>query len=363
MNLRIGRFGQQESAAAVWIASFASGCFALDNRALFENGNSAVLTYALASLGSLLLFLCTVRAIRRRGGTDLFALIGRSRLKAALVPAVILSLLLSAMQPQQQYLLTITQYVFVDAKQISVCFYILPCLALLSMLGAETLVRMARVLLPVLLLSILAAWLIGISQYRVYRLFPVPLKQPQKLLTDTASALHRAFSPYLAMLCIGEGTQNTRALRRAGCIGGALGAATVLFMLLGLSLSFSYAMLAEMPSPFYRMLVEARTENPTLRLDRAALFLWMSGALFSSALYLYAAGVLLCKTFGVRDVRPVACGLSMLSVTTILVLYYDTEATVRILRILYRDAWLLAVVPLPLLCMRGREGTVCGACC
>ena len=326
MNLRIGTFGRQESASAVWVCAFASGCFAVDNRALFHDGNFAYFAALIASLISLLLFCGAVRAIRRRGGCDLSALIGRSRIKAALAVPLILSLLLSAMQPQQQFLLTITQYVFVDAKQVSVCFYLLPCLILLSMLGAETLVRTSRILLPVLVLSVLAALAIGVQQYRVYRLYPIPFGKPTKLLSDTAIALHRT------------------------C------------MFLGLSLSFSYAMLSDMPAPFYRMLVEARTENPTLRLDRAALFLWMSGALLASSIYLYAASVLFCRAFHVRDVRPVACAMSTAAVAAILVLYHDTDLTLAILERLYRYGWLLAVVPIPFLRIRGKERTPCGAC-
>ena len=362
MNLRIGTFGRQESASAVWVCAFASGCFAVDNRALFHDGNFAYFAALIASLISLLLFCGAVRAIRRRGGCDLSALIGRSRIKAALAVPLILSLLLSAMQPQQQFLLTITQYVFVDAKQVSVCFYLLPCLILLSMLGAETLVRTSRILLPVLVLSVLAALAIGVQQYRVYRLYPIPFGKPTKLLSDTAIALHRTFSPLLALLCIGEGTQNPRALESAGRIGAGFGAITVTCMFLGLSLSFSYAMLSDMPAPFYRMLVETRTENPTLRLDRAALFLWMSGALLASSIYLYAASVLFCRTFHVRDVRPVACAMSTAAVAAILVLYYDTDLTLAILERLYRYGWLLAVVPIPFLRIRGKERTPCGAC-
>ena len=363
MNLRIGAFGRQEAAAAVWICAFSGGCFAFDNRALFSDGNASYLVQTIASALSLLLFFCALHALKRCGGLDLSALIGASRAKKALAPFLILSLLLAAMQPQQQFLLTVTQYVFVDAKQTAVCLYLLPCLLLLTALGAEPLMRTARLLAPVLFLSTVAALLLNLPQSHPYRLFPIPVGKPEKLLTDSASAMHRAFSPLLALLCIGEGTQDRKSLKSAGCLGAGIGAGTVVAMLFGLSLGFSYRMLAEMPSPFYRLLVEARTENPTLRLDRVALFLWMTGALLASAIEVYAAAVLYCKTFAVRDVRPVAALFSAFCVVSILVLYYDTEATVRILELLYRCGWLFAVVPLPLLCISGKEKRPCAASC
>ncbi|MBR0436448.1 MAG: GerAB/ArcD/ProY family transporter [Clostridia bacterium] len=362
MNLRIGAFGRQEAMSAVWICAFASGCFAFDNRALFWDGNASYPEHALAAALAALLFVCAVSAIRKRGGRDLSALIGASKGKAGIAALLILSLLLSAIQPQQQFLLTLTQYVFVDAKQVSICFYLLPCITLLSALGAETLVRTARMLLPLLCLSVLAALALNCGQARLSRLYPVPIGKPVKLLTDTATALHRAFSPLLALLCIGEGTQNVRTLKSAGTLGALFGAATVVAMLFGLSCCFSYGMLSEMPAPFYRMLVEARTENPTLRFDRVTLFLWMACSLLASAIYVYAAGVLFCKTFGVRDIRPVACLFGAICAAAILALYYDSEPTMRVLKLLYRFGWTAAVVPLPLLCMTGKERPLCGAC-
>ncbi len=361
MNLRIGAFGRQEAAAAVWVCTVISGCFAFDNRALFSDGNASYLAYAIAAVLAWLMFECTARAIQRRGGLDFNTLIGSSKVKKAIASFLILSLLLAAMQPQQQFLLTVTQYVFVDAKQTAVCLYLLPCLLLLTLLGAEPLVRVSRLIAPMLLLSIVTALTLQIPQARAYRLYPIPIGKPAKLLTDAVTALYRAFAPFSALLCIGEGTQNRRSLMSAGRIGACAGAITVLAMLLGLSFGFSYAMLAEMPSPFYRLLVEARTENPTLRLDRVALFLWMTGALLASAVYIYAAAVLFCKTFGVRDVRPIAALFAAFCVASILVLYYDTEATVRILKLLYRFGWLAAVVPLPLLCIARKEKQTCAA--
>ena len=38
MNLRIGAFGRQESAAVVLIAAFFSGCFGIDSGVLYARG-------------------------------------------------------------------------------------------------------------------------------------------------------------------------------------------------------------------------------------------------------------------------------------------------------------------------------------
>lgn len=356
MNLRIGAFGRQEAASAVWIATFTSGCFAFDNHAQFADGNAACLTYAGAALLSLLLFEAVVAVLRRRRGRDLLRLFGNAKWKSVLALPLFFSLLLAAMQPLQLFLVTVTEYIFVEARQVSICMVLLPCLLLLTALGAETLVRTSRLLLPLLLVSVAATLLLAVSQYRTYRLFPIPLGSAKKLVAEGAGTLFRTFSPLLALLCIGEGSQNVRAMQSAGRIGALGGMLTTGLLLLGLGLSFSYVQLREMPSPFFRLLIEVRTENPTMRLDRATLFLWMSAAMLSSAFYLYAACVLLAKTCGIADIRPLAICVSALAVTLILVLYYDSDTTVAILRGLYRFAWIAAIVPIPLLLLGNRKG-------
>ena len=363
MNLRIGAFGRQETAAMVLIAAFFSGCFGMDSHALYAGGNASYLVQIIATVQALLLFEGTVWVLRVRGGNDLSALIGASRLKRLPAIPLILALMLAAMQPLESFLLTMTQYVFTDAKQVIACLYLLPCLFLLTALGAETLVRTARIMLPIQLLSIVAALLSGIGQYHLYRIHPIPFGEPVRIFTQAGSAQVRAAAPLLALLCVGEGTQDRMAMRSAGRVGMTAGGLAACGALFALSMTFTYIQLRNMPAPFYRMLVEIRAENPTLRLDRAVLFLWLSGAILSSAFYLYAASVLFAKSFAVRDVRPVALLLGGIAVTLILVLYYDSETTDAILERLYRDAWILISVPLPLILLKPKRRKPCAVSC
>ncbi|MBR0507760.1 MAG: GerAB/ArcD/ProY family transporter [Clostridia bacterium] len=355
MNLRIGRFGRQESASAVLIATFFGCCFGTDSRMLCEHGNASYLVQILASIQALLLFEAVVWALRVRGGFDLSALIGRSRLKAVFVVPLVLALVLAAIRPLGQFLITITQYVFPDAKQVTVCLYLLPCLLLLTALGAETLLRTSRLLLPLLLLSVVGALLLGVGQYRTDRLFPIPLKDPMRIFSLSGSVQFSAIPPLLALLILGEGTQDRMAMRsagRIGAIGGGLLASGAFF---ALAQSFTYVRLRELTTPFYDMLLAVRTVNPTLRIDRAVLFLWLTGAILTAAFYLYAASVLLCKTFGMRDVRPASFCISAIAVTLMLVLYYDTAATEAVRIAIARYGWALLSAPVPVLLLKKKR--------
>lgn len=355
MNLRIGKFGRQEAASAVLIATFFGSCFGADPRALFEHGNASYLIQILASIQALLLFEAVVWALRLRGGLDLASLIGRSRVKAALTVPLALALVFAAMQPLERFLITITRYVFVDSKQVTVCMYLLPCLLLLTALGAETLMRTSRILLPVLLISIVGALLLGVGQYRTYRIYPIPLKEPLRIFTASGNFQFSTIPPLLALLCVGEGTQDRMAMRsagRIGAIGGGLLAAGAYF---ALAQSFTYLRLRTMPTPFYDMLVAVRTVNPTLRVDRAILFLWLTGGILTAAFYLYAACVLLCKAFGMRDIRPAAFCVSTTTVTLMLVLFYDSETTDGLVRAVSRFGWIPLTVPFPFLLLKKKR--------
>ena len=91
----------------------------------------------ISTIQALLLFEIVIWTLRVRGGNDLSALIGKSRLKAALSIPLILALVIAAMQPLESFLVTVTQYVFVESKHVTVCLYLLPCLFLLTALGAS----------------------------------------------------------------------------------------------------------------------------------------------------------------------------------------------------------------------------------
>lgn len=363
MNLRIGAFGRQESAAMVLIAAFFGGCFGMDSHMLYAHGNASWIVQIIATVQALLLFEAVVWALRVRGGNDISALIAESRFKKPLAVPLILALGLAAMQPLEQFLFTMTQLVFTDAKQVTACLYLLPSLFLLTALGAETLVRTARILLPILLLSIIAALLSGIGQYHLYRIHPIPLRDPFGIFRQAGAAQVRAAAPLIALLCIGDGTQNRMAMRSAGRIGAIAGGLLAAASLFALSMTFTYTQLQDMPSPFYRMLVEVRAENPTLRVDRAVLFLWLSGAILTAAFYLYAASVLFSKTFVVRDVRPVALCVSGIALALILVLCYDSETTEMIRESLYRWTWILISLPFPLILLRPKRRKPCAASC
>ena len=359
MNLRIGRFGRQETASAVLIATFFGCCFGTDSRMLYEHGNASYLAQILASIQALLLFEAIVWTLRMRGGLDLSALIGRSRLKAAFAVPLVLALVLAAIRPLEQFQTAITQYVFPDAKQVTVCLYLLPCLLLLTALGAETLMRTSRLLLPLFLLSIVGALILGTGQYRADRLFPIPLKEPMRIFSLSGSVQFSSIPPLLALLILGEGTQDRMAMRsagRIGAIGGGLLAAGAFF---ALAQSFTWVRLRDMPTPLYDMLVAVRTVNPTLRIDRAVLFLWLGGAILTAAYYLYAACLLLCRTFGIRDIRPAAFGVSASSVTLLLLLHSGTAAAETIGNTISRYGWVLISVPVPVLLLNKRRKTKC----
>ena len=75
MNLRLGRFGLQESACAVGLSALISGVFAVNVSDTFARGNVCYAATAAGTLLGLLLLRLLYGAMRRLGAEDLSGLL------------------------------------------------------------------------------------------------------------------------------------------------------------------------------------------------------------------------------------------------------------------------------------------------
>ncbi len=368
MNLRIGKFGKQETTSVVLLATLGSGLFAVDNTTVYQNGNVVYLTSLVAMLASLLLFEALTALMARHDAPDLSALLRRllGRVAGGIAAiALIGGLLLMALLPLTQHLHALTQYVYVDAKQVALCLYFLPCLAVLGWLGMETIARTCRLVLPFFLVALLLALWMGHSQYALFRLFPFPGDSAAGIARQSVSALFRFFTPLLALLTIGSATQCVQNLRTAGRIGLLAGGGLAAVAQFFLGMMFQHTELQSQIAPLYRFLSEVCSDTPLVRSERMLLFVWVIAGLLVAAFYVYAAALLFAKLYGVGDIRPIAFLFSTLTVSVLLLLHYDSSETVHVLQWLFQNGWCLVVAPILLLLPFGlfkrREAMPCDA--
>ena len=150
MNLRLGRFGLQESACAVGLSALISGVFAVNVSDTFARGNVCYAATAAGTLLGLLLLRLLYGAMRRLGAEDLSELLLNAFgpvLGVALAAPLILGLVLAAALPLFRFTLAMERYIFVEADYVPIVLYLLPVVLLLVLSGMECVARMAKHLL------------------------------------------------------------------------------------------------------------------------------------------------------------------------------------------------------------------------
>ena len=352
MNLRLGRFGLQESACAVGLGALISGVFAVDVSRTFADGN---LCYASTAAGVLLclLLLRLLRGAMIRGeAEDLPELLANGFgpvLAGALALPLVLGLVLAAALPLFRFTLAMERYIFVEADYVPIAFYLLPVLLLLVLRGMECVARMAKLLLLPGALALLLTLCLACPAFDLCHLYPLFSPGFPAFLDQTAESLFRLLPPGVSLLAVGRGCQGRRNVGKSMDSGLLLGGAGAFLLHLGLGLTFFGPDVAAQSAPVYCMTMAARQERLGLRLDVLVLFLWVAAGLVAAAFYLYAAALLYCRTMDVEDVRPVGALLVLLTVGLVLLFNFDSDGVLAFVRAVYHLGYLLFLLPMLLL--------------
>ena len=345
MNLRLGRFGKQEAAAAVGLGALIFGVFSLNVGETFARGNVCYAATAAGALLGLLSLGLVHGAMGRVGAEDLGDLMAGGLSSLFALPLA-LGLLLSAVLPLFHFSLAVERYIFVEADYVPIALYLLAVLLLLVLRGMECIARMAKLLAVPGAAALGMTLLLGAPAFEMSRLFPLFSPGFSAFIEQTLEALFRFLGPGLALLTAGRGCQgrgNTMAGVRRGLLLGGAGAALVQ---LGLGLTFFGPDMASLSAPVYCMTMVARQERLGLRLDVLVLFLWVMTGLVASAFCTYAAALLLCRIAGAEDVRPVGALLVLQAAGLVLLFNFDSDAVLAVVRLIYRRGYLLLSLPL-----------------
>ena len=346
MNLRLGRFGKQESACAVGLSTLISGTFTVNVGDTFARGNLCYAATAAGALLSLLLLRLLDGALGRRGAADLGDGLGLLALPVAL------GLVLSAALPLFRFTLAMERYIFVEADYVPMVLYLLPVLLLMVLLGMECVARMAKLLLVPAALALLTTLLLASPAFNTCHLFPLFSPGFSAFLIQTGEALFRFLPPGFALLAVGRGCQGKKNVLCGVSRGLLLGGAGAFLMQTGLALTFFGPDMASLSAPVYCMTMAARQERLGLRLDMLVLFLWLTAGLVAAAFYTYAAALLLNQALAVEDIRPIGALLGLQVIGLVLLCNFDSDMILTAVRLVYDWGYLLFLIPLVLFCGR-----------
>lgn len=309
MNEREGRIGKREGASLVLICCIISGLFALDTTTAYAHGNSQYASDLLSALLAYLLFLIACTAMKKAGINHLYELyrMALGRWIGSFFSVVsALALLIAATQPLARVFLIMCRYVYTGAPVENVALYFVPCIVFLMWKGLETLGRTAKLFAISTVFSLALAFLIAIPAYESYRLFPLLGNGIPAMLKNAVIGVERYFPALMALLICGKGVQGIDCAAQEGGAGALAAGGFTAGSQVCLGLTYPYWGLAKMHSPMYRTTMSLRMGSFYLRTDKVLLFFWTVAAMIASSFYGYAAALLYCRTFSIRDIRPVA---------------------------------------------------------
>jgi len=347
MNIREGRMGAQEGAAAGGIALSVLAVFAADGAALYERGNAAYLSGALGAVFSLGVFLLARRAMGKLGVDSLFELLCRGmgevlgRIGSLLL---IGGLVIAASSILSRFMGMLARFAFPDTAPWLLLCYLAPAAGALAWMGLESIGRTARIFCFPLLLCLLAALFLGLGQYEVFRLLPLP--GDPLMVVDRGFREIWIFLPALiGILIAGRGLQGGRSVARAGIAAVAVGGGAAVLSRLCLGMAYDYRTLAAMDSPLYRLTMSARSSGYFPRLDKLLLFAWAAGGILAAGFCQYGAALLWCQVFRQRDARPAALLMAGLSAALCLLAERAIPWLVTALAFLGRFGFLMIGLP------------------
>jgi len=327
MNLLEGRVGLQESASAAWIACVIGGLLTVHTQDSFANGNASYVATLFAGVIGLGVFFLVAFVMRARGCETLPALYCHafgSVIGFVLSIITTLIILYEAMIPLSRILLVLNRFIFVQASPVAIAMFFVPVVAILAVMGLESITRTSRLFLIVIVLAFVIMLVLASPNYKTYRLYPLLGGDLGNLAWQALAGTARYVPVLLALLACARGMQGIGSTSKIATITVLTAAVMVSLVQFCLGLSFSSEMLAELPAPLYRLTMSTSAGSLHSRIDKLLLFSWMICALISGGFLCYAAALMYTRASGMRDTRPAALSFSILLCTLALLAEQET---------------------------------------
>ena len=349
MRIREGKIGRQESAAMIGIAVYTSMVFTLSSTEAYRSGNSTYLWMPAAILVALTVVLFVMHAMEKCGISTLDMLFKTAfgKLFGDIAGAVVIALLIfSAFELLADFVNLIHSFVFYDQPYWNIILWIVATVGLLGFLGLEPVARIARLLLPAFVI-ILALWLLlPAKSFDRSNLYPFPgniaVEMGKLIWKNTVSA----FTPIIAVLTITNGMHGIKFTRNSCGIGVLCAVLAAAATQLCLGLAYGYKDLVEMPYPLYRLDMMMLQEGYFFRMDKVALFFWLTMGIIAAAYYIFTAAMMWCRCYGPKDTRPAILALCVILACAIQIQaegYYEEFA--KGIEAVDKWAWIAMLLP------------------
>jgi len=230
--------------------------------------------------------------------------------------------------------------------------------------GFDVIARTVALFFWPLLVSFLTIFILAVSLYKGYNLFPLLGNGPGVTLA-TGVMRSSVYGDVLALAVVLGSLQGLEHFKKSGAAGVAFSGLLISASILFYTLSFPYFVAAENTIPLLKLTRFIEHGRFFQRFEAIFLFIWSISAVLAAGLNLYVAISLYCKTFRMDDHRVALPPLAVVLFSIAIILPDFSSAVFIYLHLIRQFGWII-YFGLPLLALaaavaRGKKGGPAGA--
>lgn len=317
-----GRIGVTEGACIFSTALVVSGLFGSEAQRMYDEAVPSYIALPIAITASAFIFLLVAHALKKSRSQSLselfcYSLGNVAGGAASLVIATFNVLLVSA--PLMRVIDILDSYLF-QSTFANISFFVLPAIGFVAWMGFETLGRTAACFAIVLAMSLVAAICLSFKGYDTSRLYPIMSNNTGGFFRETGASCVAFIPCFMTALNMTRGMHGIKYVKKSALISTVIAVLACGVTELCISMSFPRDMIANTDMPLRSILLNVFTGNHIMRFDTFAIFIWLVGAMVSSAFYIYGAASFYAGTFKQKDSRPAVLGMVII---VMCILYTD----------------------------------------
>lgn len=178
------------------------------------------------------------------------------------------------------------------------------CVLILSWLGLETIARVNKLFVYIMLVGFLMVLVLAAKNYEINNLFPILGYGLDKTVLN-GIIRSSAYGEVIILAIFAKSFQGIKFIKKEGVTSLLLSAFIISLSIFAFSLTFPYTSAQEITSPMYEMATLIDYGRFLQRVEPIFLFIWIMSSLISSAVIFYAFVWLFCKAFRIQDRRPI----------------------------------------------------------
>ena len=338
-----------EMICALSVAMCVNGIFALDPDYAYSGGNSTYLSIPLSASLSLLFILCVLRVMSICGCDDLYGLFkyafGR---KGAIIISIPTAISLTAISacPLASFMQVLHRLVFDGASYFRIFVFVFPVVCLMAFKGIGAITRTSGLIVVPLFVSLLAAVVSSLQGFEVYRLYPVVGDGVRHMFSFAGSSMLYFAAPLSVLLIEGRVMQGAGVMRKTAVRSTLISAGICAAAHLAVSMSFGSKTLSQLLMPLYRIGFVNPKPWLVMRLDKAFIMIWLSGAIMGSSFCIMGASDMLTCSLGEKKQKAVTASVCLISALIVLKpMLLELDSIIMLGKLVSRYAVILTAVP------------------